>query len=72
MAENLAATLEHEVPLLAQIPLDTRLREGSDAGNPVVLGSPESPAAQAFDSLAESLRRRSRGLSGRSLGLSPV
>ena len=72
VAENLAATLEHEVPLLAQIPLDTRLLEGSDAGNPVVLGSPESPAAQAFDSLAESLRRRSRGLSGRSLGLSPV
>ncbi|GAA1502900.1 P-loop NTPase [Brevibacterium permense] len=72
VAENLAATLDQEVPLLAQIPLDTRLREGSDAGTPVVLGNPDSPAARAFDTLAESLRRRSRGLSGRSLGLSPV
>ncbi|GGC24284.1 iron-sulfur cluster carrier protein [Brevibacterium sediminis] len=72
VAENLAAALDQEVPLLAQIPLDTRLREGSDAGTPVVLGGPDSPAARAFDTLAESLRRRSRGLSGRSLGLSPV
>ena len=72
VAANLSTTLEREVPLLAQIPLDTRLREGSDAGTPVVLSSPDSPAAQAFDTLAESLRRRTRGLSGRSLGLSPV
>ncbi|WP_436326443.1 Mrp/NBP35 family ATP-binding protein [Brevibacterium sp. FAM 27836] len=72
VAENLSQTLETTIPLLAQIPLDTQVREGSDAGTPVVLSHPESPAAQAFDTLAESLRRRSRGLSGRSLGLSPV
>src|SRR5699024_5474484 len=72
VAAHLSTTLEREVPLLAQIALDTRLREGSDAGTPVVLSSPDSPAAQAFDTLAESLRRRTRGLSGRSLGLSPV
>ena len=72
VAENLSRTMDTEIPLLAQIPLDTQLREGSDAGLPVVLGNPQSPAAKAFDALAESLRKRTRGLSGRSLGLSPV
>ena len=72
VAENLAATTNTEVELLTQIPLDTLVREGSDAGTPVVLARPDSPAAQAFDSLAERLAQRSRGLSGRSLGLSPV
>lgn len=72
VAENLAATTNTEVELLTQIPLDTLVREGSDAGTPVVLSRPDSPAAQAFDSLAERLAQRSRGLSGRSLGLSPV
>src|SRR5699024_9544633 len=62
VAANLSTTFEREVPLLAQIPLDT----------PVVLSSSDSPPAQAFHTLAESLRRRTRGLSGRSLGLSPV
>lgn len=72
VAKNLSRTLEKSVPLLAQIPLDTALREGSDAGAPVVLGHPDSPAGRAFDVLADSLSRRSRGLAGRSLGLSPV
>src|SRR5699024_481980 len=72
VAPHLPTTLEREVPLLAQSPLDTRLRDGSVAGTPVVLSSPDSPAAHAFDSLAESVRSRTRGLSGRSLGLSPV
>ncbi|WP_137825957.1 Mrp/NBP35 family ATP-binding protein [Brevibacterium sp. 2SA] len=72
VAANLAATTNTEVELLTQIPLDTLVREGSDAGTPVVLSRPDSPAAQAFDSLADRLAQRSRGLSGRSLGLSPV
>lgn len=72
VASNLSRTVEKDVPLLAQVPLDTALREGSDAGTPVVLGHPESPAGRAFDALADSLRRRSRGLAGRSLGLSPA
>src|SRR5699024_12383363 len=72
VAANLSTTLEREVPLLAQIPLDPRLREGSDAGTPVVLSSPDSPAAHAFDTLAESLRRLTRRLAGRALSLSPL
>ncbi len=45
-----------DVPLLAEIPLDPTIREGSDQGRPVVLTAPESPAAQAFRKAAERLR----------------
>ncbi|RBP66298.1 ATP-binding protein involved in chromosome partitioning [Brevibacterium sanguinis] len=72
VAGNLARTTGTPVELLAQIPLDTQVREGSDAGTPVVLTHPDSPAAVAFRSLAATLGQRSRGLAGRSLGLSPV
>jgi ATP-binding protein involved in chromosome partitioning len=40
------------VPLLGQIPLDVVLREGGDAGAPVVVAHPESEAARAFTALA--------------------
>ena len=60
------------MPLLGQIPLDTRLREGGDQGTPVVLRDPESPAALALRGIARGLGTRSRGLAGRSLGLTPV
>jgi ATP-binding protein involved in chromosome partitioning len=45
------------------------LREGGDAGMPVVLGEPNSPAAVVLRGIARGLSTRSRGLSGRSLGL---
>ncbi|MDN5586522.1 MAG: Mrp/NBP35 family ATP-binding protein [Brevibacterium sp.] len=72
VAANLSTTVGTQVELLAQVPLDTQVREGSDSGTPVVLGQPDSPAAREFASLASALGHRSRGLSGRSLGLSPV
>ncbi|MDN5834388.1 MAG: Mrp/NBP35 family ATP-binding protein, partial [Brevibacterium sp.] len=72
VAANLSETVGTQVELLAQVPLDTQVREGSDSGTPVVLGAPDSPAAREFASLASALGHRSRGLSGRSLGLSPV
>lgn len=72
VAANLTETTGTEVELLTQIPLDTAVREGSDSGTPVVLSAPDSPAAQALETLATRLAQRSRGLSGRSLGLSPV
>jgi len=40
------------VPLLGQIPLETRLREGGDIGEPVVVASPNSEVARAFVALA--------------------
>ncbi len=44
-----------DVPLLASIPLSLALREGGDAGVPVVLSHPEDPAAAAILALADVL-----------------
>jgi len=60
-----------EVPLLGQIPLDVRLREGGDSGNPLVLSDPSAPAAIQLAKVAESLASKGRGLAGRMLSLSP-
>jgi ATP-binding protein involved in chromosome partitioning len=43
---------ESGVPLLARIPIDSRVAEGGDEGLPIVRGHPDSPAAQAFSQLA--------------------
>jgi ATP-binding protein involved in chromosome partitioning len=72
VSDALTRTLGARVPLLGQIPLDTRLREAGDAGAPIVLADPETPAAQALAKIADSLAVRQRGLSGMSLGLTPV
>jgi ATP-binding protein involved in chromosome partitioning len=72
VAESLTRSTGAEVPLLGQIPLDTRLRVGADEGTPVVLGEPDSPGAVALRGIAKGLASRSRGLAGRQLGLSPV
>jgi ATP-binding protein involved in chromosome partitioning len=72
VSDALTKTLGARVPLLGQIPLDTRLREAGDAGAPIVLAEPESPAAQALEKIADTLAVRQRGLSGMSLGLTPV
>jgi ATP-binding protein involved in chromosome partitioning len=60
-----------QVPLLGQVPLDVRLREGGDAGMPLVLSDPDSPAALALRKIADEIGTRSRGLAGRHLGLTP-
>ena len=49
--DELAEVLE--VPLLGQVPLVPELREGGDAGRPIVLTDPASEAAQAFAAIAE-------------------
>jgi ATP-binding protein involved in chromosome partitioning len=72
VAESLSRSVGAPVPLLGQLPLDVRLREGGDAGVPVVLSDPDSPAAVALRGVARQLGRRARGLAGRSLGLTPV
>jgi len=59
-----------EVPLLASIPLSPALRQGGDAGAPVVLSDPEDVAASAIIDLARALAHRGRGLAGRSLPMS--
>jgi ATP-binding protein involved in chromosome partitioning len=72
VAESLAASTGTRVPLLGQIPIDQRVREGGDDGAPVVLAAPESPAAVALSSVADVLAARSKSLVGRSLGLTPA
>jgi ATP-binding protein involved in chromosome partitioning len=72
VADSLSRSVGAPVPLLGQVPLDVGLREGGDSGVPVVLSHPESPAAVALRGVARTLARRSRGLAGRSLGLTPA
>jgi ATP-binding protein involved in chromosome partitioning len=43
------------VPLLAQIPLVTALREGGDVGAPITLTDPGSEASLVFDALARAV-----------------
>jgi ATP-binding protein involved in chromosome partitioning len=59
------------VPVLARIPLSVPLREGGDAGAPVVLAAPSDPAAAAILTLADTLAARGRDLASRKLPLSP-
>ncbi|MBA3799905.1 MAG: P-loop NTPase, partial [Geodermatophilaceae bacterium] len=72
VADKLSQLLGAPVPLLGQIPLDPALRESGDSGVPLVLSQPDSAAAKALRTVADSLGTRARGLSGRALGLTPV
>jgi ATP-binding protein involved in chromosome partitioning len=72
VAESLTRTIGAQVPLLGQIPLDTRVREAGDAGNPIVLAAPDSPAARALGEVADRLAVRRESLLGKPLGLKPA
>jgi len=72
VAETLTRLTGAPVPVLGEVPIDTRLREAGDAGRPLVLSDPDAPAAQQLRKIAENLAGRSRSLAGRQLGLSPV
>ena len=72
VASMISAELGAQVPLLGQIPFDVALREGGDAGHPLVLSTPEAPAAMALRSIAETLGRKPRGLAGMALGITPA
>ncbi|WP_156753840.1 Mrp/NBP35 family ATP-binding protein [Actinokineospora pegani] len=72
VAESLSKAVGSTVPLLGQVPLDPRLREGGDDGNPLVLSEPEAPAAKVLIEVAKKLSVRARGLAGRMLSVSPA
>ena len=72
VAQTLTRELGTDVPLLGQIPFDVALREGGDAGSPLVLSTPDAPAARVLTGIAETLGRRPRGLAGMSLGITPA
>jgi ATP-binding protein involved in chromosome partitioning len=69
VAESLTRTLGASVPLLGQIPLDTKVREAGDAGMPIVLTDQDSPAAKALEEVASRLAVRRESLVGKPLGL---
>lgn len=69
LSERLSESLGADVPLLGSVPLDLALREGGDAGVPVVWSHPTAPSAEAMAAVADGLRGRKRGLSGRNLPL---
>ncbi|MBX6769249.1 MAG: P-loop NTPase, partial [Actinomadura rubrobrunea] len=71
VAEALTRTLGTRVPLLGQVPIDPRLREGGDAGRPLVLADPDAEAAKVLRTIADTIGSRSRGLAGMSLGITP-
>ncbi|HEY1915803.1 MAG TPA: Mrp/NBP35 family ATP-binding protein [Streptosporangiaceae bacterium] len=71
VAEALSRLTGAQVPLLGQVPIDPRLREGGDNGVPLVLSAPDSAAAQQLTGIAHRLGTRARGLAGRQLGLTP-
>ena len=70
VADSLTTTVGASVPLLGQVPLDTRVREAGDDGTPIVLTAPEAPAAKALDAVAAKLAVRRESLVGKPLGLS--
>jgi ATP-binding protein involved in chromosome partitioning len=72
VADSLTRLVGAKVPLLGQIPLDTRLREAGDTGQPLVLATPEAPAAAALRSVADKLALRRESLVGKPLGLKPA
>jgi ATP-binding protein involved in chromosome partitioning len=72
VAQTLSRVVGAQVPVLGEIPIDLRLREAGDAGIPLVLSHPESPAAQELTKIAGMLANRSRSLAGRPLGLTPA
>ncbi len=43
-----AAAAKMNLPFLGEIPIDLAIREGGDAGKPLVEAHPESPQAKAF------------------------
>jgi ATP-binding protein involved in chromosome partitioning len=71
VAESLTRLMGTSVPLLGQIPLDPRVREAGDSGQPIVLSDPTAPAAVALIAVATALSVRRETLAGRSLGLRP-
>jgi ATP-binding protein involved in chromosome partitioning len=71
VSDALTQLVGAKVPLLGQIPLDTRLRQAGDEGKPLVLTDPDVPAAAALRAVADQLAVRRDSLVGKPLGLSP-
>ena len=71
VAETLSQRFGYDVKVLGRIPLDPALREGGDAGKPIVDSDPTTAAAVELTKIADTLVGRGRGLAGMQLGLTP-
>ena len=69
---GLVLSKELDTDLLAQIPFDTKLRQGSDEGKPIVVTEPDSPAASAIIELAKRIAKTAPSLKGRMLPVMSV
>lgn len=69
VAERLSTLTGSDVPLLGQVPLDPKLREHGDDGDPIVISEPDSPTAQAINAIADKLMVRRTSIAGKPLGL---
>jgi len=58
--------------LLVQVPLDPAVRAGGDAGRPIVLAAPQSPAGQALRQAAEAIAAKVDALAPLPSRLAPV
>jgi ATP-binding protein involved in chromosome partitioning len=56
------AAKQFNVPFLGEVPLDIRVREGGDAGKPIVTQSDGSVIKEAFDNIAISLNEQIKTL----------
>lgn len=46
------------VPFLGEVPLDSGVRKGGDAGIPIIVGDTESPVAKAFVEIADNVAKQ--------------
>ncbi len=60
---------ENESRVLAEIPLDIKIRENSDAGTPIVAAHPDSPQAAAYRELAGEVARHISILNSRKVDI---
>jgi len=72
VASALSARLGYDISVLGQVPLEERLREGGDAGAPIVISDPDAESAKILQQVADGLSGRTRGLAGMQLGLAPA
>ncbi len=60
-----------DVDFLGEVPIDSRLVEEGDLGRPILVSHPDSPAAQAFESLAAQVTRKLARIEGEQQGIEP-
>jgi len=69
-AEEIARTIG--APVLAEFPIDVRVRESGDDGKPITALDPEHPASKGYMELARSLEETLAKLRGELYGAEPV